>query len=95
MNENFSNSLELYEYLLNYDKKPYKVDKTSEVIPLSSNITFPLLGLELLVSLLKDSKVTDYEVYRNELDASEKKKAIDELSKRIEKLRDKYQKDPI
>lgn len=94
MNENFSNSLELYEYLLNYDKKPYKVDKTSEVIPLSSNITFPLLGLELLVSLLKDSKVTDYEVYRNELDASEKKKAIDELSKRIEKLRDKYQKDP-
>ena len=94
MNENFSNSLELYEYLLNYDKKPYKVDKTSEVIPLSSNITFPLLGLELLVFLLKDSKVTDYEVYRNELDASEKKKAIDELSKRIEKLRDKYQKDP-
>ena len=94
MNENFFNSLELYEYLLNYDKKPYKVDKTSEVIPLSSNITFPLLGLELLVSLLKDSKVTDYEVYRNELDASEKKKAIDELSKRIEKLRDKYQKDP-
>ena len=94
MNENFSNSLELYEYLLNYDKKPYMVTKTSEIIPLSSNVTFPLLGLELLVSLLKNSKLTDYEAYKNTLDADNKKKAIDELSKRIEKLRDKYQKEP-
>lgn len=94
MNENFSNSLELYEYLLNYDKKCYHVNKVTEVVPISSSLAFPMLGLELLVSLLKESKTDDYEIKKNEIIADEKKKAIDELSKRIDKIKEKYQADP-
>lgn len=94
MNENFSNSLELYEYLLNYDKSYYRINKVTEVVPLSSSLSFPMIGLELLVSLLKDSKLDDYEISKNEIDSDLKKKAIDEISSRIQNIKEKYQKDP-
>ena len=94
MNENFSNSLELYEYLLNYDKSFYKNEKIANVVPLSSNLAFPVIGFELLVSLLKNSLMDEYEASSKALEVDFKKKAIDELSKRIEKLKDSYQNDP-
>jgi hypothetical protein len=94
MNENFSNSLELYEYLLNYDKSFYKNEKIVNVVPLSSNLAFPVIGFELLVSLLKNSLMDEYEASSKALEVDFKKKAIDDLSKRIEKLKDSYQNDP-
>jgi DNA repair exonuclease SbcCD ATPase subunit len=94
MNENFSNSLELYEYLLNYDKSFYKNEKIATVVPLSSNLAFPVIGFELLVSLLKNSLMDEYEASSKALEVDFKKKAIDDLSKRIEKLKDSYQNDP-
>ena len=94
MNENFSNSLELYEYLLNYDKSFYKNEKIANVVPLSSNLAFPVIGFELLVSLLKNSLMDEYEASSKALEVDFKKKAIDDLSKRIEKLKDSYQNDP-
>lgn len=94
MNENFQNSLELYEYLLNYDKSFYKNEKIANVVPLSSNLAFPVIGFELLVSLLKSSLMDEYEASSKALEVDFKKKAIDDLSKRIEKLKDSYQNDP-
>lgn len=95
MNENFSNSLELYEYLLNYDKNYFKLEKTVEIVPITSSYAFPLLGVELLISLLKDEKTDDYEIIRLNLDTEEKRKTVAELSKRIDNIKEQYKKDPL
>ena len=94
MNENFSNSLELYEYLINYDKNYFKLNKVVETLPIQASYAYPLLGLELLISLLKNDKIDEYEIIRLNLDTEEKKNQVAILSKRIENIKDKYKQDP-
>lgn len=94
MNENFSNSLELYDYLIEYDKQAYKIEQTSENVAIGKNIACCLLALEFMTHAYKDSLTEDYERQKNAIESQQRQNDIELIEDRLARLKEEYQKDP-